>query len=453
MTKLLTTAYCKFKLIVVKIVIYFLSLELGGKLLGVTNQLGEYISSKEIVFPLTRKDIKPKKTWVEILDESARKGELIKPVRHKKYPPSKNIFCPDCGAPPQYIYYNASVGGLQKYRCKLCGRQWIPERTKKTLTLYCPYCKTALITKRERADFKVLKCPNKHCFYRLKSFHKYTFRIYKINLGKLVASVPPCGPVDFSLLKFHEEILPFILTLRVCYGLSTRATAKAMFDFFDLKISHNTISDYLEAVAYLLSSLADKVIINPSPTWIIDETVRKYRGKKGFLFAIIDSQGKLLAQHFSAKRNVLSAVTVFLAALKTTNGKFPSLIISDAFSTYSLAFWLIAQLFPEINFVHQKVKGLKDPRNQHNPYRYLKNQIERFFGTSRFYSRLIRGFKSFQAVTVQSFLFGLFYNFLRTHSRFGRPPVYLPEIYDGNNIHGWTNLINYAWVQFDPWNS
>jgi len=447
MTKLLTTVYKQFKLLIVKIVVYFISFDLGGKILGVTQQLGEYISSKEIVFPLTRKDIKPKKTWTEIVDDCKRKGESIKPVKHKKKEPlPENIFCPECGAPAKFIYYYAKVDGLQKYQCKLCGRQWIPEKVRKILTLYCPYCKSVLVLKKERADFKVLKCQNKHCFYRLKSHNKYTFRVYKLNLDKLVASVPICAPVDFTLIRFHEDVLPYILTLRVCYGLSTRATSRAMFDFFNLKISHNVVSDYLETLAYLLNLFVEKIIINPSSTWIIDDTVRKYRGKKGYLFAILDSEGKLLAQHFSPKRNVLAVVTTFLAALQRTNMKFPSLIVSDAFSIYSLAFWLIAELFPKVSFVHQKVKGLKDPKNCRNPYRYLKNRLERFFGTSRFYSRLIRGFKSFEAVIVHSFLFGVFYNFLRTHSRFDKPPVYLPEIYDGNNVHAWTKLINYAFV-------
>ena len=450
MTKLFTTVVRKLKFLVVKIVIYFLSFELGGKILGVTKQLGEYISSKEIVFPLNIKDIKPKKTWLEIIDEATRNGKKIKPVNYKKHSPSENIFCPDCGAPSKYIHYNAVVKGLQKFRCKLCHRQWIQERIRKNIALYCPYCKTVLQLEKVRTDFKLFKCHNKHCVHRLKNHHRYSFRIYNLNLDKLVASVPSAGPVDFSMLKFHEDILPFILTLRVSYGLSTRNTSKAMFDFFSLKISHNTISDYLETLAYLFTFFTDKIPIDPSPTWIIDDTVRKYQGKKGYLFAIIDDNGKLLAQHFSKKRNVLAVVSIFLDALKKTNGKFPSLIISDAFPTFSLAFWLLAQLFPDVSFVHKKVKGLKDPPKQHNPYRYLKNLIERFFGTSRFYSHLFRGFKSFNAVVVQSFLFGVFYNFLRCHSRFDLPPVYLSQIYDGNNVHGWANIINSAWTHLEP---
>ncbi len=123
MTKLLTTAIRKVKLIIiVKFVVYFLSFELGGKILGVTEQLGEYISSKEIVFPLTSKDVKPKKTWIEILNEAKRKGKSIKPVKHRKHLIPENIFCPNCGAPAKFIYFYVIVNGLQKYQCKLCSR-------------------------------------------------------------------------------------------------------------------------------------------------------------------------------------------------------------------------------------------------------------------------------------------------------------------------------------------
>lgn len=451
MVKLLNRLWRKYiVLLVVKTVVYFLSFDLGGKLLGVTKAVGEYISSEAEVLPLTRRDIKPKRTWIEILDESEKQNKTIKPIKHRKNPPPKNLFCPDCGAPPEYIYNDAILKSGQKYLCKLCGRQWAPERLRNNLTLYCPYCRTALVEKKKREDFDILKCPNPHCFHKLKTHARYAFRLYHFPLEKLKASIPERAPLDFSLIKFSETAVAYSLTLRVCYGLSTRACSRAMWDFFGLKISHNTVADWHEALAYLLHPITNSIPLNASSTWIIDDTVRKYKGKKGYLFAVIDDDGKLLAFHFSKKRNVLAVVTVLLAAIARTGGQTPSLIVTDAFSTYGLAFWLVSHLLGNISFVHQKVKGLKDQPGYQNPYRYLKNMIERFFGTSRFYAKLYRGFKSFNAVVTHSFLFGVFYNFLRVHSRYDLPPVYLQEIYDGNNVHGWTNLIRLALKNIAP---
>ena len=100
---------------------------------------------QEIAPPIKITDLKPSLDYKQVLKEREEAGNPIKPVRHRK-PISKDITCPNCGAPYTYIYSNATVdlpdgrGRVQKHKCKICDHQWFPVKHRKHITLFCPYC-------------------------------------------------------------------------------------------------------------------------------------------------------------------------------------------------------------------------------------------------------------------------------------------------------------------------
>lgn len=63
----------------------------------------------------------------ELLKKAQENGNPIKPVKHRK-PISKNLKCPNCGAPYTYIYNGGKKysPGAKKYLkcnvCKVCGK-------------------------------------------------------------------------------------------------------------------------------------------------------------------------------------------------------------------------------------------------------------------------------------------------------------------------------------------
>jgi len=137
--------------------------------LTVTNALPESLPPVE----------KPAVDYEQILKEHTEKGAPIEPVKHRK-PISKDIVCPECGAPYTFIYSNATVSTpgkhekVQKFKCKCCGHQWFPTEHRKHPVWFCPYCGSRVDFKVHRKDFDKFKCTNPECEYKQKTGQRYT---------------------------------------------------------------------------------------------------------------------------------------------------------------------------------------------------------------------------------------------------------------------------------------
>ena len=155
-----------------EILVYLLIL-LITKLLSFNFSPQEFIRKKvrkslEISETLPPLEKKRNLDYREILEK-----RKIKPVKHRK-PICKGITCPTCNAPWEYIYSNARVFSslqkrkVQKYRCKICGRQWIIPAKVFLPSPLCPFCGRPLNIKKRRKNFDVYKCSNSSCFHRKK---------------------------------------------------------------------------------------------------------------------------------------------------------------------------------------------------------------------------------------------------------------------------------------------
>jgi len=104
----------------------------------------------------------PQKDYQTILQEFAQQGNPISKVAHRK-PIPKELCCPDCGAPSDYIYSFGTKDGQQKFRCILCLRQWGQKSAKPSPNLYCPFWGYALQPSHSFSTHTIYKCRYREC--------------------------------------------------------------------------------------------------------------------------------------------------------------------------------------------------------------------------------------------------------------------------------------------------
>jgi len=390
--------------------------------------------------------------YLELLKKAEQNNEPIKPVKHRKSI-NKNLTCPVCSAPYLYIYSNATVKvkhkrkRVQKYKCKICSHQWFPNSEKRNLIFFCPFCRAKLNHKRTRRNFDLYICKNNTCQYFKKHKQRYVYRDYFFDIHDLQLSTPEKSLVNLSNTKFSQNVMAMAFVLHINYRINYRRTADFLSDIFNVEISHTTVYNWCESLAYLIAPLVTKLPISTSNLLVIDETYERYAGYWGYYFACLDAINRfLIAPHFSPKRNVKAAVTTIMGAIKRIKN-LPDRIylVHDYFPTYFLAVQLINQSFDNFKIISLPVKGLKDEPGQYNPHRKYKNIIERYFGTQKPIYNLCRGFGSIKGAISHNILHAIDYNYFHPHEMFNfQPPIRIPGLKSNNSIEKWNKLIQLA---------
>ncbi len=142
---------------------------------------------------------------------------------------------------------------------------------------------------------------------------------------------------------------------------------------------------------------------NVSNTWIVDETVLKVAGLNTWFWDVIDEDTRfLIASHLSETRTINDVMTVMHRAKKKA-GKSPRFILSDALAAYPDG---IERIFGA-DAKHIQARGLTHEINT--------NLIERFHGTIKDRTKVLRGFKRLDTAEVLMDGFLVHYNYFRPH--------------------------------------
>ena len=145
-------------------------------------------------------------------------------------------------------------------------------------------------------------------------------------------------------------------------------------------------------------------------TWIADETVLKVGGKKVWFFDVIDAKTRyLLASRLAQSRTIKEAALVMNEA-KRTAGKSPKRIITDRLAAY----------IDGIEYVF----GGSAKHVQSKPFTDVDstNIIERFQGTLKDRTKIIRGFKNLKTAELLTDAWLVHYNFFKEHESLGNIP-------------------------------
>ena len=145
-------------------------------------------------------------------------------------------------------------------------------------------------------------------------------------------------------------------------------------------------------------------------TWIADETVLKVGGRNIWFFDVIDKKTRyLLASRLTESRATKEAALVMNEA-KRRAGKSPKRILTDKMGAY-------------IDGI-EMVFGSATKHIQSTPFTDVNstNIIERFQGTLKDRTKVVRGFKNMDTARLLTQAWLVHYNFFKEHTTLGNVP-------------------------------
>lgn len=398
-----------------------------------------------------------------LADYKSKHGKDLKPVNSRsRNPVPADTVCHRCGAPHSYLYDN--TGGRGQFECKVCGLRFNKDKTDfKIGALVCPYCGHILVKKKDRKHFNIHKCVNKNCSFYLDALGKlspedrseyqhdkhkfklhYIYREFTIDFFKMDLSSLPKGAVNLTFRNFSSHIMGLCLTYNVNLGLSTRATARALWEVHQVKISHVTVSNYAKTAAALVKPFVDNYDYKPTSYLAADETYTKVKGVRHYVWFIMDALKKsILGYQISSTRDVGPCILAMRMAFSKFK-EFPGIALklaADGYTAYKLAQQQFMLQGMDFNLI--QVIGLTNDDPVSTEYRWLKQIIERLNRTFKFSYQVTNGYGSGEGSNTHVALFVAYYNFLRPHSyTYWRPLNSVPELESMSNMPAkWQKLI------------
>lgn len=421
--------------------------------------------------PILRKLPEPKNYKVLLALYEAENGKPLKPVKRRGESQAvpRQISCPVCNAPYEYLYFNDGKKKSQ-LKCKVCCHLFqIEQRFRKNdkSKYFCPYCGHALFRWKSRKEVTIYKCCNDDCQHRIQALARlnpaerilqkkrssqfklcYQYREYHYKPQDLIHSAPEKPTVDLTKIHNSENILGLVLTFYVSFAVPARKTAAILKSVFNINISYQTVLNYGAAAAFYCHSfnLAHKGPINDISAG--DETYIKILGKQQYVFFFISSQSlKITAYHVADNRGTQPAIIAMNEARRTATPGQNITFVSDGNPAYPAGILFLNALEKDCPAIqHHKVIGLQNLDAESEEFRAFKQLIERLNRTYKYHVRPAAGFNSNNGAVALTTLFVTHYNFLRPHmSLSGKPPVQLPELETVSTIQGkWAKIISLA---------
>ncbi|SFQ51655.1 Transposase (or an inactivated derivative), partial [Lachnospiraceae bacterium XBB1006] len=391
-----------------------------------------------------------------------RYGKKISPVRRRSACDiSDDCTCPRCNAPKPFLYKNNGSKG--QVLCKVCQNRFSPieSRFTKKTSLRCPYCTYILSPIKNRKHFVIHKCINPKCPYYLRNLKKidkadlndrykyklhYIYREFTIDFFKMDITSLPKNASSLKFTKNNAYIMSLCLTMHVNLGLSLRKTSQALKDLYNISVSHQMVANYCKTAAVCIKPFVDTYPYEKGNVFTADETYIKIRGKKGFIWFIMDAVTRaIIGYQVSDNRGVgpcIMAMRMAFQHLTELPKKFR--FIADGYSAYPLA---AQQMFlhsgGKLNFDITQVIGLTNDDEVSTEFRTFKQMIERLNRTYKLSYRPTNGFDNYDGANYDLALWVAYYNFLRPHKEHKfRPPVEDEILKNGDNMPAkWQLLI------------
>ena len=178
--------------------------------------------------------------------------------------------------------------------------------------------------------------------------------------------------------QYPSDVIALVVLWRLRYRLTLRDLAE-MFLIRGIVFSYEAVREW---EAKLTPILSDELRQRRrrrrlAPSWYVDETYIKVRGRWCYLYRAIDRNGALVDVMLSERRN-LAAAKAFFRSAKSATGKIPDRVTSDGHDAYPQA-------------IHTELgKAVTHRTNV-----YLNNRLEQDHRGIKGRIRCMRGFGSF----------------------------------------------------------
>ena len=279
----------------------------------------------------------------------------------------------------------------------------------------------------------------------------YIYRKPIIDITSLHPNSPDKPKVDLANVRSSFYVIGLILTYRAC-GLSNRFIATLMEEIHEVKLSHQTVKNYLDAAAYRLAPMVFNYPYDLSGILAADETYIRAVGNWNYLTWSLDPKTQIIAAlNVSEKRNLIElakainhVVSKFSLDCLTENAEFNPLLVTDGNPVYQLIVQFLRQANIFIN--HKVVIGLENIDDQSTDFRNLKQIIERLNKNFKKYINNSEYFGSTNGSLAAAVVFTAHFNFIRKNSLLeGNIPVPIETIKpEQNQPCRWSYLIEYA---------
>jgi len=222
--------------------------------------------------------------------------------------------------------------------------------------------------------------------------------------------------------KFVPDTLPKMQTpmnqvsaaMRMYYGgMSLDAIQGCIEQEYKNRVAESTIYYWITRFSKQAIDLARDFKPEVGDVWIADETGIDIHGKQRDLWFwdIIDAKSRyLLASHISEARTTEDARTLIEKAVQRA-GKFPRVIITDKLRAYIDGI--------DLSVGHDRVQHIRS-----KPFTTIDstNKIERFHGTFKDRTKVVRAFKNKDAARLLTEGWLIHYNFFKEHEALGNVP-------------------------------
>jgi len=244
--------------------------------------------------------------------------------------------------------------------------------------------------------------------------------------------------VDFAQIRYSTACVALAITFHIHMGLSLRETARWLRQLYGLPVSHQTVANWTQSVAFLLTPMAQAT--SDAPILAGDETFIHIAGEEAYWNVSYDPvNARVVVHHVSLQRDTRAAATL----IKATTESAPNLeaFVSDALNSYASALTLLSRHSDVPG--HIMVKGLKSRGVPEDAFLLYKDLLERFFRTFKQRYRRTLGFSTLNGAVAFCILFVVYYNYFRPHMRLdGDTPVSLLE--SQSVFQNWQQLIQKA---------
>ena len=418
----------------------------------------------------------PVKGWRQLLKEFRKmNGKDPKPIKRRAGSPVPEGPCRCCGAPSEWLYYNDGKKRSQ-IRCKLCGEMpsAAPKRVQAKIDFWCPHCHRPLYKWKTITDCTIHKCGNDNCPATVKALAElndrererlrmdpgmasqfklhYQWRDYHFELDDIRTAKPETAPVQINRIQSSMQTLALVLVYCISCGLSARKTAWIMENVHGVKLSHQTVINWLQSAAVLAFRFQEKYGGGIEDLNLAaDETYAKVGGFWSYVWFVIGEKTKAIAAwNISEGRGMEPALATLNEAIKNLNIADQTVVnlIADGNPSYDAAKHAYNQLAGEdgIKVKRYKVIGLENKDPESELYRRFKQLIERLNRTYKASIHNLSGLKVPKGIIAITALFVVHYNFLRPHGSLGyRTPLRCKELDGIQNLQGkWLKILQLA---------